>query len=288
MAFTPALRLALWEAWDFRCAWCRQALTLQDVEVEHLIAKGLKGESREEQFARFGLELDYDLDSTENLVPAHRRCNGIKSNQPLADAPIIAQLRDIAASRAPSIDAQAEKHRKGRSLTKAVAAIGAADPEHLRDEDLEALEASVRLVRAQRRLPDTVVVHPAVRGHEPETPNVEDVTAVLGRDRMLEMMLEWHHGSADALLEVAAEVFDAPGQRLERVELLNIDKVGYAAETDLFLVRMRLAGEYTHFDSEGIAGPADAEFAEDVWVLLDDARAEVLQVELDLFGAFPD
>lgn len=109
-----AFRLAMWKAWNERCAWCHNALDFGDMEVEHLIPKSLKGEMRWEVLKAHGLAEDYDLDSTQNLGPAHGHpCNRAKASSPLPDSPRIALLLAKAEHLAPEIESAAASTSQG-------------------------------------------------------------------------------------------------------------------------------------------------------------------------------
>lgn len=74
------LRLALYEAWDGRCAWCRRPV--QDhsyVEIDHILPQAKFPSAR----AAFGLPDTFELHGLSNLAPicaAGRRCNQEKSD----------------------------------------------------------------------------------------------------------------------------------------------------------------------------------------------------------------
>jgi hypothetical protein len=208
--FDAAFRLAIWDVWDHTCAWCGNPLDLEDLEVEHLIARGVKGEERKERLARHGLDEDYDLDSTDNLAPAHRRpCNANKSMKPLPDGPRIDLLRADASDRASKVEGAADRHRRAKKLTQAATTIEAADPAFVTKAQLEQLTKATAVIRAHLGLGGDVQVHPSVDSHDFVRPEVTEAGAIFGTERMRELLDEWEKYNDDLLDEVVADSFDA-------------------------------------------------------------------------------
>lgn len=285
--FDPALRVAMWDAWDHKCAWCGNPLDLEDLEVEHLIAGGLESDERSVELARHRLPENFDLDSTENLVPAHGRpCNRRKAMKPLPDSPVIAVLREDATKCAPQIDKAAEKYRKGTRLTKAVAVIEAAEPGEVTQQQHAQLVRAVAVVTAHLGLDPDVRVHSSVDPHDYVPPEVTEAGTIFGNERFRELLAEW--AKYNDLDEVAADGFNAEGQELSGAGLRDVLRIGYVEDLDMFLARARFSVSYTHYDAEGCGGPADADVVLDLWVELDDSRTEVLEVSVDHFDTLPD
>lgn len=283
----PAFRLAMWDAWDHKCAWCGNPLDLEDLEVEHLIAGGLEGDDRSTALAQHGLPENFDLDSTENRVPAHGRpCNRRKSIKPLPDSPVIGMLREEARNRAPQIDKAAERYRRATRLTKAVAVIEAAEPGEVTEQQHAQVVRAAAIVAAHLGLSPDVRVHSAVHPHDYVPPEVTEAGTIFGTERFRELLAEW--AEYNALDEVVADGFNAERQELNAAGLGEVLRIGYVEDLDMFLVRARFSVSYTHYDAEGCGGPADADFVLDLWVELDDRRAEVLEVSVDHFDTLPD
>lgn len=70
-------RIAIWTAHSKKCAYCEEPLNYADLEIEHIIPKSLrkKPTGLQKLIAQLALPADFDLDSLENLLPSHRRCN---------------------------------------------------------------------------------------------------------------------------------------------------------------------------------------------------------------------
>lgn len=295
MAPDPALRLALLEAWNGRCVWCRQGLALVEVEVDHLIARSLTGVALADLLHVHGLPADFDVEATVNKVPMHRACNSRKAAKPLPDAPGITQLLKDAATKATGVDADAGKIRAGERLSHAVAVISGTELQSLTQDDLDALEKALTTIRVLRPTPPEVLVGAKPVGFsagaspcDPVPPQIADVTASFSADRMWELLDEWQDLNADEVAFHAANLFDADGQALKSGGIVGVEKVAYAESIDMFLARIEFSCEYTHFDSDGIGGPADATFSGDMWVVLDDGRYSVIEMEPDLLGSFPN
>lgn len=283
-----AFRLAAWKAWNERCAWCHNPLDFADLEIDHLIPKSLKGSDRKQALDTHGLPYDYDLDSTDNLAPAHGHpCNSAKAGKPLPDSPRIALLRDEAARLAPEIERAAARHRKARRLQEAVAVIDAADPNNLTPRQRENVVRASSIIAARLGVGTTARVHRAVDAHDYVAPDVRDVGLIFGMERFLELLREW--ADHEDLDDVVAESFDDAGQQeLLSAEPRELLRLGYADDVDMFLARVQVDVNYTHYDDEGFGSEADADWTIDLWVTLDDSRSEVLEVLFDHLGGFPD
>jgi hypothetical protein len=70
-------RIAIWTAHSKRCAYCEGPLKYTDLEIDHIIPQSLRKRPQELQnlLAQLSLQANFDLDSLENLLPAHGDCN---------------------------------------------------------------------------------------------------------------------------------------------------------------------------------------------------------------------
>jgi hypothetical protein len=70
-------RYAIWTAHSKRCAYCQEPLKYADLEIDHIIPQSLRNNPQELQnlFAQLSLDANFNLDSLENLLPAHGGCN---------------------------------------------------------------------------------------------------------------------------------------------------------------------------------------------------------------------
>lgn len=287
--FPEELRLALFDVWGQSCRWCRRPLTYAEMEVDHLIPKSLTGSALGDALAQHGLPADYDLDATVNLVPSCRPCNGLKGSRPPPTAPIIATLLEMARRRAPKAEALATSFAGQRELDRALGVIRAAVASGVMTEDARrTLDEAVAFARAAVA---AVTGAPAAKlrlhpfHHDPEPPEIVDVTGVVDEDEFLEFLQDWVE-EPSARDELAGG-FDSSECRLDSAWPKELVKVAYSEETASFLARVRFEIEYTFFggDSEG---PADTDETFDLWVELDDSRTAVLDARLDLMGTFPE
>jgi hypothetical protein len=70
-------RFAIWTAHSKRCAYCEEPLKYSDLEIDHIIPRSLRKKPQELQnlLTQLSLQTNFDLDSLENLLPAHGSCN---------------------------------------------------------------------------------------------------------------------------------------------------------------------------------------------------------------------
>jgi 5-methylcytosine-specific restriction endonuclease McrA len=121
-----AEKLALFQAWDGLCVWCRLPLPFLQTEVEHLVPKGLSQDKLAATLELYGLEPTYDVWATENLAPSCGPCNRRKGRRPPPDAPLIRILLRTAAEQAPTVRKRAKALHTDRALEIHIAAILAA------------------------------------------------------------------------------------------------------------------------------------------------------------------
>jgi hypothetical protein len=81
------LRHAIWLTHNRRCVYCSEPLSFSEVEIDHVIPEVLVGTPELPVIiARLDLPPAFDLFSIRNLLPAHRRCNLVKSSKVFDDA----------------------------------------------------------------------------------------------------------------------------------------------------------------------------------------------------------
>jgi 5-methylcytosine-specific restriction endonuclease McrA len=70
-------RFAIWTAHSKRCAYCEEPMKYTDLEIDHIIPQSLRKKPQELQnlLVQLSLHANFDLDSLENLLPAHGSCN---------------------------------------------------------------------------------------------------------------------------------------------------------------------------------------------------------------------
>jgi hypothetical protein len=130
---TPWERLALLEAWGEKCCWCHRPLAYSDLEVEHLVPKGLQPREQARVLTLYGLPADFDVWDLENLGPSCRRCNSRKGRRPLPEAPIVLRVLTDAQRLAPRVRQRAHQLQQQVPLDKLIATLAAAGASHLAD-----------------------------------------------------------------------------------------------------------------------------------------------------------
>ncbi len=76
-------RQAIWEAHNKRCFYCGELLLFKDCELDHIIPISLKKKpvKLKSVLSDYGLPRDFNLDSLENYLPCHKRCNQQKGDR---------------------------------------------------------------------------------------------------------------------------------------------------------------------------------------------------------------
>lgn len=161
------LRAALLAAWNEGCAWCGRWIAITETEIDHIVPQGVPVEERTEILRLHGLPSNYDVHATRNLVPACQRCNRFKGSKPPPNVPIVAFVLAKANAVAVSVDDQAARLRKDRSLDRALALINAQYPNAgiTRDVLDELNQATMRAEAVIAEVTGvSVPVHPALGG----------------------------------------------------------------------------------------------------------------------------
>lgn len=136
-------RQALWEAHSKRCVYCGDPLILRDLEIDHIIPEYLAEKtdhmsSLEKLFRELGVPQDYDLNSADNLLPAHSHCNR-KKGASLRDESWLRHFRGIAGDKVEAVMRRRERLEKQENGDKAVAEVskhvesGTLTPEYIYD-----------------------------------------------------------------------------------------------------------------------------------------------------------
>lgn len=79
--FDDVFRAALWNVYKNRCFYCTEPLDWSSYQIDHIVPEWLKDNQDKltELIQEFGLDSDFDLNVSYNLVPAHVQCNSRKS-----------------------------------------------------------------------------------------------------------------------------------------------------------------------------------------------------------------
>lgn len=123
------LRFALWQAWGMKCYWCDVPKTYLEVEIDHIVPKGLKQTELRQALDGYGLPVDFDLHDPKNLAPICDPCNGRGrkgSNSYSGAAVVLDHLRKAAGLRGTVARAVVD-FRKGGDVAKALLELASAD-----------------------------------------------------------------------------------------------------------------------------------------------------------------
>ncbi len=117
-------RQALLQSHNARCRYCGGALSLRELEIDHIIPTHLRAKSEElgKCLALFGLSSDYSLNSIDNLLPAHRHCNREKRGV-VRDEAFLRHFRELAREASPRWTANRERLARNRRADADVAAV---------------------------------------------------------------------------------------------------------------------------------------------------------------------
>lgn len=83
LRFPIATRVAIWRAHSQKCAYCGDFISYAELDIDHVIPETLTTDPAEFERVKadFGVVGNFGINSVQNLLPAHRHCNRIKSNR---------------------------------------------------------------------------------------------------------------------------------------------------------------------------------------------------------------
>lgn len=118
-------RSALLGAWKGRCAYCSEPLTLESLQVDHVVPERMpKGFALADVLDCYGLPSGYDVQSWENRAPACSRCNRTKSNYLILNrAPILLWFLRQVEENAKRAEAAALQSRGNAKQEKIIAKV---------------------------------------------------------------------------------------------------------------------------------------------------------------------
>lgn len=123
--FSLAERHAIYTVHGEKCHIGHEAITLREMQVDHVIPEHLREEPHRlsQVLLELGLPADFELNSYENWLPSCGRCNNEKRSQVFRLTPLIQHHLDQARERAPRVKAVVETIVSNRELSKALTAI---------------------------------------------------------------------------------------------------------------------------------------------------------------------
>jgi hypothetical protein len=120
-------RRAYWEAFDGKCAICRNPIErLAVLQIDHVVNEGLreKPEELSAELEKLGLPNDFDLRSRLNKVASCWPCNSRKAAS--QDRLLRLELLKLARNCAPKVEALLERYAKEKRADKLLAQVGTA------------------------------------------------------------------------------------------------------------------------------------------------------------------
>lgn len=75
------MRTVLWNNNKKRCYYCTELVNFNDLEIDHIIPQNTSEQELNKIKLELNLELDFELNSFNNLVPTHHNCNSRKSSK---------------------------------------------------------------------------------------------------------------------------------------------------------------------------------------------------------------
>ncbi len=121
--FTPAERFAVRDAHGHICFLCRLPFgDYRDWEVDHLIAESTTADELAKLSRSLALPADFELNSFENWVPAHRACNNRKRSRNYS-APMFLVFLEEARKAAPLGRKKAAAFKKAPKFEKVIAEL---------------------------------------------------------------------------------------------------------------------------------------------------------------------
>lgn len=108
-----SVRHAIWESYNYKCFYSDESISIQDMELDHIIPQSLKEypEKLKDIIKKQQLDPYFELDSLYNLVPAKRNINNRKRDIEFPPA-ILAIYLKKARMKVPLILDNIEKYKK--------------------------------------------------------------------------------------------------------------------------------------------------------------------------------
>ena len=113
--FTVAERFGLYGAYQQVCPWCLDHIPSAELTIDHLVPERLLSEDPSKLEAlkkELGLPDGFSVNSFENWVPTHGKCNRTKGRSIPKPAPIIKFILENASRKAEKARQQARKIKK--------------------------------------------------------------------------------------------------------------------------------------------------------------------------------
>jgi 5-methylcytosine-specific restriction endonuclease McrA len=132
-AFTWSERWAVFNTHGTRqgtkCWLCGEPVNLVEMEVDHILPESLLRDrsALDAALTDFGLPSAFQLNSFENWLPAHRRCNAEKRERIFRPTPIIQMWIDHAREKADAARQARDAFVSDRKIERAIGVLSAGD-----------------------------------------------------------------------------------------------------------------------------------------------------------------
>jgi hypothetical protein len=132
-AFKPSERWAVFSthgtSQGTKCWLCGEPVNFVEMEVDHILPESLlKDQSAlDAALTAFGLPSDFELNSFDNWLPAHRRCNAEKREHIFRPTPIIQVWIDRARKKAHAAREVRDAYVSDRKIEQAIRVLSTGD-----------------------------------------------------------------------------------------------------------------------------------------------------------------
>lgn len=125
-------RQAIYEAYERKCFYCGELIYFRELQIDHIIPETLldKPEQYKALAKRISLPTTFEINSYQNWVPAHSKCNNRKSGELFPDSAIIFYL-DLAKRKVKTIESLVRKISNRLQSETLLTTISFAVAEHL-------------------------------------------------------------------------------------------------------------------------------------------------------------
>jgi hypothetical protein len=123
------LRFALWRAWGMKCYWCDVPKRYLDVEIDHIVPKGLDQTELQRALNGYGLPADFDVHDPKNLAPICHSCNGPgrKGSSTYSGAAVVLGHLGNAGRLRSKVVRTVQDFKRGGDVAKALLELASAD-----------------------------------------------------------------------------------------------------------------------------------------------------------------
>lgn len=153
--FTVAERYALHEVYSRVCPWCHDLIRGSELTIDHIIPERLLESPPELEalIEEYGLPDDFSVNSFENWMPVHSKCNLRKGRKLYEPSPALIHFLELARSKGKKAREKAKKIQEQFSKDRIQEKIDeAVDEGHLRANDLMELASKALTLEVGQRL----------------------------------------------------------------------------------------------------------------------------------------